>query len=36
MKMIFTKENMTNAIITLAVVMVALHVYEKYVSPKKK
>lgn len=34
MKKIFTKEMMTNALVTLGVVMVALAVHEKLVKPK--
>lgn len=34
MKKIFTKEMMTNALVTLGVVMVALAVHEKLVKPR--
>jgi hypothetical protein len=34
MKKIFTKEMMTNALVTLGVVMVALAVHEKMVKPR--
>jgi predicted PurR-regulated permease PerM len=34
LKDIFTKEMMTNAVVTLAVVMVGLAVHDKFVRPK--
>jgi hypothetical protein len=36
MKKIFTKEMLTNAVVTLGVVMIALAVHEKYVAPMLK
>lgn len=36
LKNIFTKEMMTNAVVTLAVVMVALAVHDRFVNPRLK
>jgi hypothetical protein len=36
LKNIFTKEMMTNAVVTLAVVMVGLAVHDRFVSPRLK